>query len=94
MVVEIRPATEADCGQIRAIHEELRRPRRESYEAKEYLLAWIEGVAVGCAATTAHEDGVYFHGLAVRKGWQRKGVGGELMQGRCEREGRSMRSRW
>ncbi len=41
-------------------------------------------MAVGCAATSPQAGGGYFYGLAVKREWQRKGIGGQLMQARLE----------
>lgn len=91
MQVEIRPAAELDCELIQTIQRELRRPSRESYHAGEYLIAWVAGIAVGCAATAVHEKSGYFYGLAVRRAWQRQGIGGQLMAARLDalRRGRA-----
>ena len=82
--LEIRIGTEQDTELIRSIHLELKRPSRDRYLAGEYLIAWLEGVAIGCAATSVFGEGGYFYGLAVRRTWQRKGIGGELMEARIE----------
>jgi N-acetylglutamate synthase-like GNAT family acetyltransferase len=83
IAVEIRAAaSERDVELIRSIHVELNRPLRDAYWASEYLIAWLDGLAVGCAATTVYAEGGYFYGLAVRRGWRRQGIGGQLMEAR------------
>jgi N-acetylglutamate synthase-like GNAT family acetyltransferase len=84
MQVEIRIARVQDCDLIQALQRELSRPLREQYCAREYLIAWREGIAVGCAATSLHQNGGYFYGLAVKREWQRQGIGGQLMEARVD----------
>jgi len=84
MHVEILKAREQDCGLICAIQRELKRPLRDQYSTSEYLIAWHDGVAVGCAATALHQNGGYFYGLAVKREWQRQGIGGQLMEARVD----------
>jgi N-acetylglutamate synthase-like GNAT family acetyltransferase len=84
MQVEIVRAREQDCDLIQAIQRDLRRPIRERCSANEYLIAWGEGTALGCAATAVYEEGGYFYGLAVRRQWQRQGIGGQLMEARLD----------
>jgi N-acetylglutamate synthase-like GNAT family acetyltransferase len=80
--VEIRIGREQDAELIRSIHLELKRPSRDHYLANAYLVAWLKGEAIGCAATSVFADGGYFYGLAVRRAWQRQGIGGQLMEAR------------
>jgi N-acetylglutamate synthase-like GNAT family acetyltransferase len=82
MQIEIRTATEE--GQIRTIHQALKRPMRERYSPGEFLIAWTEDQAVGCAATAVLENVGYLYGLAVTREWQRKGIGGQLMEARLD----------
>jgi N-acetylglutamate synthase-like GNAT family acetyltransferase len=82
--VEIRKGTKHDCDTIREIQRELRRPWRTECSASEYLIAWRGGAAVGCAATALHAEGGYFYGLAVRREWQRQGIGSQLMEARLD----------
>jgi N-acetylglutamate synthase-like GNAT family acetyltransferase len=82
MNVTIRKATDADFSQIKAIQEELKRPTRQLLNASHFLVAETDRLLVGCAATSSHGDSAYFYGLAVRKAWQRQGLGGQLMEAR------------
>jgi N-acetylglutamate synthase-like GNAT family acetyltransferase len=84
MPVEIYQATAKDISSIRAIHSDLKRPLRPTYPASEYLLARKDGDVVGCAGTCLYEDGAYFYGLAVKRAWQRQGIGSQLMKARLE----------
>ena len=84
MKVEIRAARDQDCELIRKIQVDLKRPVRADYSAGEYLVAWHGNVAIGCAATSPQPGGGYFYGLAVKREWQRKGIGGQLMLARLE----------
>ena len=84
MQIEIRKGIEQDSDTIHEIQRELRRPSRAECMAREYLIAWRGGVAVGCAATALHAEGGYFYGLAVRREWQRKGLGSQLMEARLD----------
>jgi N-acetylglutamate synthase-like GNAT family acetyltransferase len=84
MSIEILRASNADRDRIQEIHRELNRPARDSYACSEFIIAWKEGEAVGCAATSAYQDGGYFYGLAVRRSWQNQGIGGQLMQARID----------
>jgi N-acetylglutamate synthase-like GNAT family acetyltransferase len=84
MKVEIRAARDQDGELIRKIQVDLKRPVRADYHAGEYLIAWHGNVAIGCAATSPQPGGGYFYGLAVKREWQRKGIGGQLMQARLE----------
>jgi N-acetylglutamate synthase-like GNAT family acetyltransferase len=81
-MVDIRQAREQDCEQIRSIHCKINRPLREQYRVGEFLIAWAEESAIACAATAVHLEGGYFYGLAVKREWQRRGVGSELMEAR------------
>ena len=85
MKVEIRAARDQDGELIRKIQVGLKRPVRADYRAGEYLIAWHGNVAIGCAATSPQPGGGYFYGLAVKREWQRKGIGGQLMQARLDR---------
>jgi N-acetylglutamate synthase-like GNAT family acetyltransferase len=82
--IEITKAREQDCDTIRKIQSELRRPFRADCKASEYLIAWLDGTAVGCAGTALHLDGSYFYGLAVKREWQRQGIGSQLMAARFQ----------
>jgi N-acetylglutamate synthase-like GNAT family acetyltransferase len=84
MSPEIRKASKTDLNHIQAIHRELNRPPRDSYPHEEFLIAWIDGEAIGCAGASVYQDGGYFYGLAVRRDWQKQGVGGKLMQARID----------
>jgi N-acetylglutamate synthase-like GNAT family acetyltransferase len=84
MNVEIRVAREQDCELIRKIQVDLKRPVRADYRAGEYLIAWHGNVAIGCAATSMQPGGGYFYGLAVKREWQRKGIGSQLMEARLD----------
>jgi N-acetylglutamate synthase-like GNAT family acetyltransferase len=84
MKVEIRAACATDCALIRNIQLDLKRPPREDYCADEFLIAWQDKMAIGCAATSLLPGGGYFYGLAVRREWQRKGIGSQLMQARLD----------
>jgi N-acetylglutamate synthase-like GNAT family acetyltransferase len=84
MLAEIRPALGRDIEQLRSIHQELNRPRRDLYDSGEFIIAWLNGIAVGCAATNLGQSSAYFYGLAVRRNWQRQGLGGQLMQARLD----------
>jgi N-acetylglutamate synthase-like GNAT family acetyltransferase len=85
MKVEIRAARDQDSELIRKIQVDLKRPVRAGYSAGEYLIAWHGNVAIGCAATSPQPGGGYFYGLAVKREWQRKGIGGQLMRARLDR---------
>lgn len=85
MLIEVLPAMPADTAQIRAIHAGLNRPARDEYVAQEFLIAWHEGEAVGCAGIAIHADGGYFYGLAVVRSRQRQGIGSLLMVARLDR---------
>jgi N-acetylglutamate synthase-like GNAT family acetyltransferase len=82
MQIEIRRASILELNQITAIHRELNRPARASYSSEEFLIAWKDDEPIGCAGTSMHGDGAYFYGLAVRREWQKQGVGSQLMQAR------------
>jgi N-acetylglutamate synthase-like GNAT family acetyltransferase len=84
MNVEIRTARETDCELIRKIQLDLKRPPREDYRADDFLIAWQDKIAIGCAATSVLPGGGYFYGLAVRREWQRKGIGSQLMRARLD----------
>ncbi len=84
MNLQIRPASVDEERHLHRIHQELKRPARDTYPPEEFLIAWLEDEAVGCAGTAVHQDGAYFYGLAVRKAWQRQGVGSQLMQARID----------
>ena len=84
MDISIRPATEEDWAVIRGIHEDLRRPLRTNCYPLEFLIAWRDGVGVGCAGTARNSEGAYFYGLAVKRSCQRKGIGSALMTARIE----------
>lgn len=76
-------AREQDAALIAAIHLELHRPPpRQKYRTSEFLIAWHQDMAVGCAGTALNLEGGYFYGLAVRRDWQRQGIGGKLMEAR------------
>jgi N-acetylglutamate synthase-like GNAT family acetyltransferase len=82
--LEIRKASKQDCELIRSIQLGLKRPLRDEYRVSEYLIAWRGEMAVGCAATSVCKEGGYFYGLAVKREWQRQGIGGHLMEARIE----------
>lgn len=84
MHIEIFRGTDQDLDAIRDIQRELNRPMRSDCRASEYLIAWRQGIPVGCAATALHMEGGYFYGLAVRRRWQRQGIGSQLMEARLE----------
>lgn len=84
MNAEIRSASIEDERHLHDIHQELNRPMRNVYLANEFLVAWLDEEAIGCAGTALYQDGAYFYGLAVRKQWQRQGVGTQLMQARID----------
>lgn len=84
MQVEILRGIDPDSDTIREIQRELRRPSRSDWKPSEYLIAWRDGTAVGCAATAFHGEGGYFYGLAVRREWQRQGIGSQLMEARLD----------
>ena len=84
MEVAIRRAERADLDEILSIHQELKRPSRDRYSLTDFLVAEANGAVIGCAGSELHEDGAYFYGLAVRRKWQRQGVGGMLMQARLD----------
>jgi len=80
--IEILNAQEHDGELIREIQRGLNRPFRSDCKASEYLIACRDGMVVGCAATELNEEGGYFYGLAVKREWQRQGIGGQLMEAR------------
>jgi N-acetylglutamate synthase-like GNAT family acetyltransferase len=82
--IEIIKATEQDHETIGEIQRELRRPLRTDCRASEYLIAWLDGTAVGCAGMALYLEGSYFYGLAVRREWQRHGIGSQLMEARLD----------
>ena len=84
MQVEIRRASPLDLSQIRAIHQELNRPTRGPYAHGDFLIAWKGKEPIGCAGTSVYEDAAYFYGLAVRRDWQKQGIGSQLMQARID----------
>jgi N-acetylglutamate synthase-like GNAT family acetyltransferase len=84
MNLQIRRASAEDEPYIRDVHQELNRPARGLYQCSDFLIAWIDGDLAGCAGTTVYQDGAYFYGLAVRKRWQRQGIGSRLMQARID----------
>jgi len=84
MLVEIYQATAEDVSSILAIQRELNRPLRPEYPVSEYLLVRKDGDVVACAGTCIYRDGAYFYGLAVKRDWQRQGIGSQLMRARLE----------
>jgi N-acetylglutamate synthase-like GNAT family acetyltransferase len=52
--------------------------------AAEFLIAVYDGVVVACAGTARNQEGAYFYGLAVRRSFQRKGIGSLLMAARLD----------
>ena len=83
-MIRIIKAIDDNQETIQQIHSELKRPFRTDFKAHEFLIAWDDGLAVGCAATALLEQSGYFYGLAVRRRWQRQGIGGQLMQARLD----------
>jgi N-acetylglutamate synthase-like GNAT family acetyltransferase len=84
MHVQILKARVHDSDTIYKIHRELRRPSRTDCDPNEYLIAWHDGIALGCAGTALFAEGGYFYGLAVRRAWQRQGIGSRLMEARLD----------
>ena len=82
--LEIRPASTQDLRRIHEIHAELNRPARDTYLVEEFLIGWIGDEPIGCAGTSVYQDGAYFYGLAVRRKWQKQGIGSQLMKARID----------
>jgi N-acetylglutamate synthase-like GNAT family acetyltransferase len=61
-------------------------------DPQEFLIARVDEILVGSAATSPNKEGGYFYGLAVRREWQNRGIGSALMMRRLddlEKSGRS-----
>lgn len=84
MTIQILRAREKDQQAICEIQRELKRPFRANLNPCEYFIAWQSDTPVGCAATSFYAQGAYFYGLAVRREWQRQGIGSQLMDARLE----------
>jgi N-acetylglutamate synthase-like GNAT family acetyltransferase len=86
---DVSSARSDDVREIQAIYVALRRPKRPTVRLEDYLVARHCGSLVGCAAVqlVAVDSGLegYLYGLAVRKEFQRKGIGAALTEARIER---------
>jgi N-acetylglutamate synthase-like GNAT family acetyltransferase len=82
-------ATEAEVDSIRQIYSDLHRPVRARLILEDYLVAIEDGLVKGCAAVqlVPLENGHpgYLYGLAVRKPFQKQGIGRALTEARVER---------
>jgi N-acetylglutamate synthase-like GNAT family acetyltransferase len=85
---DVFSARSGDVSEIQEIYVALRRPKRPSVRLEDYFVARHCGSLVGCAAVrlVAVDSGLegYLYGLAVRKEFQRKGIGAALTQARME----------
>ena len=86
---DVSSARSGDISQIQESYLALRRPKRPDLRLEDYLVARHCGSLVGCAAVqlVMLDSGLegYLYGLAVRKEFQRKGIGAALTEARMER---------
>jgi N-acetylglutamate synthase-like GNAT family acetyltransferase len=83
---EVSLANAGDLCAIQEIYTALRRPKRTRLCLDEYLVARGDGQVIGCAGLQLIKVGSdcegYLYGLAVRKEYQRKGIGAALTEAR------------
>jgi N-acetylglutamate synthase-like GNAT family acetyltransferase len=86
---DVSAARSDDLREIQAIYIALRRPQRPKVRLEDYFVALQGGSLVGCAAVqlVAMDSGLegYLYGLAVRREFQRQGIGAALTEARIER---------
>ena len=80
----LRPALQADRQAIIDVHRSLNRPSRRVL-ISEYLVAESGGEILGCAAVRLFPKEGYLYGLAVRREFQRSGLGAALTRARMDR---------
>lgn len=74
-------ALPAEATEIRKIHQELGRPKRQ-VRVSEYLVAVDSQHVLACAAVRIFKGGGYLYGLAVERKSQRCGTGSALTRAR------------
>jgi N-acetylglutamate synthase-like GNAT family acetyltransferase len=80
----IRQANSRDFATISNLNRLTKRPQRTDVQLREYLVAEIDRVLVGCAALRCRRDSGYLYGLTVDPGWRRQGIGHSLTAQRLE----------